>query len=158
MTTHTYLFCNDGDLFYRYKIRIKKDKTLVFDPLRYSGDEENRSFKKMSNFWAEWEKDARYMKNDRVDFAFLSDNKNFQPKMPPGYSLCRPTKTFSFNILQSFAKTELKYRPLSLEYKGRKEKIKGEKGYKPDTEKIFFVTIPNPLPEDENEKIKETNS
>ena len=135
--THTYLFLVDkGNVFY-YKGTGAGD----FQSQRYSNDEKSRKF--TDNFWSEWEKNAGYENDDKIDFAFLTDDENFEPKIPEAYLQIKPTEFFDQRIIMKFME-KLEYNDLSLVFNGKEEKIlkKPELGY--DGPKRFFLIIQYP--------------
>jgi len=139
ISTHTYLFLFANGMISCYQ-GIRESTSSFFQLQRYSNDEISKRFTDAENFWREWESNVGYLKNDNIDFAFLSDDENFDIGVPSEYSYLNPTDFFNKSIIKQFMKN-LEYNDLSFIYEGGEEKIvkKKEMGY--NGPKKFFLNI-----------------
>jgi hypothetical protein len=139
---HTYLFLVDERNIYRYEVRKNEiKKTVDYIILKYKDNEKSQPF--TDNFWAEWKENAGYIEGDKVDFAFLSDDMNFQFPSLEMFSFTNPTDYFNIEKIKQYMEEKIEYNDLSFVFNEREEKIiKCKLGYKGP--KKFYLSIPYP--------------
>jgi hypothetical protein len=134
---HTYLFLLDDGNIYRYQV-----KGEGYSLLTYKNNEKSQPFS--DDFWKDWKEYASYIKDDKVDFAFLSDNSAFKFPDLEDFSFVNPTEYFNIGKITKFMEEELNYNDLSFIFNEREKKIikEAKLGYKGP--KKFYLTIPCP--------------
>jgi len=139
--THAYIFLLDGGNIFRYQVDADK-----YEIVPYKNNEKFRPFSNTNVFWnvfwTEWKKYAgySYKKGDKVDFAFLSDDKDFKFQ---GYrkKFSLVDSTTLTDKISRFMEKELDYNDLSFEFDGMEEPInKNESGCKKGPKK-FYLSI-----------------
>lgn len=112
-----------------------------FELQRHKG-EESWDFKN-DPFWEWWQDTVKYMKNDEVDFCFLSSDKDF--KQPSSFKSSL-SSIWTWSVIEKFFKTCCeKYSWVQIEWNGTKKEFKKELSKDNSMQRLFLFLNENAL-------------